>query len=166
MSLTESQEQILDAAMSCISRDGIEGASMRSVAREADVSLGLLSYHFDGKEDLIQAAFQLACDRVFDVTLAAVDATDDASEQVYHPLEHAHQQKSGHCDNKVAGAPIAKHKPNDQQDCNKDRDDPRRVDPQKRAECLGLGGEIGGARGNRIGHAGHTLKDTGWSDPM
>ena len=82
MSLSESQEQILDAAMQCISRDGIEGASMRSVAREADVSLGLLSYHFDGKEDLIQAAFQLACDRVYDVTLAAVDATDDAAEQV------------------------------------------------------------------------------------
>lgn len=82
MSLTESQEQILDAAMQCISRDGIDGASMRSVAREADVSLGLLSYHFDGKEDLIQAAFQLACDRVYEVTLAAVDASHDPIDQV------------------------------------------------------------------------------------
>ncbi len=82
MSLTDSQEQILDAAMSCISRDGIEGASMRNVAREADVSLGLLSYHFDGKEDLIQAAFQLSCDRVYDVTFAGVDQADDALEQV------------------------------------------------------------------------------------
>lgn len=82
MSLTESQEQILDAAMQCISRDGIEGASMRSVAREADVSLGLLSYHFDGKEDLIQATFQLACDRVYDVALASIDASDEPIDQV------------------------------------------------------------------------------------
>ncbi len=82
MSLSESQEQILDAAMSCISRDGIDGASMRSVAKEADVSLGLLSYHFDGKQDLIKAAFQLATDRVFDVAVAAIDPDDGAAEQV------------------------------------------------------------------------------------
>ncbi len=80
--LSDTQEQILDAAMSCISRDGIDGASMRSVAREADVSLGLLSYHFEDKRSLIVAAFQLATDRLLETTLESIDDTIDPEERV------------------------------------------------------------------------------------
>jgi AcrR family transcriptional regulator len=78
--LTTTQEQILDATMSCIVRDGIDGASLRNVAREADVSLGLLSYHFDDKRSLIEAAFRRATDRLYEATIQAVrqvDAPDD-----------------------------------------------------------------------------------------
>lgn len=80
--LTDTQEQILDATMSCIVRDGIDGASMRNVAREADVSLGLLSYHFDDKRSLIEAAFQLATDRLFDATVDSLDGVDGDDERV------------------------------------------------------------------------------------
>ena len=80
--LTDTQEQILDAALSCIVRDGLDGASMRSVAREADVSLGLLSYHFDDKWSLIEAAFQLATDRLYEATIASLDGIDDPDERV------------------------------------------------------------------------------------
>ena len=48
--LTESQELILDAAMACISRDGIDQLNLRAVAAEAGVSLGLLGYHFTDKQ--------------------------------------------------------------------------------------------------------------------
>jgi len=68
VTFTETQEQILDAAMHIIVRDGIDSTSMRAVAEEADVSLGLLSYHFEGKEGLIVSAFQLSCDRLLDYT--------------------------------------------------------------------------------------------------
>jgi AcrR family transcriptional regulator len=81
VTLSDTQEQILDATMSCIVRDGIEGASLRNVAREADVSLGLLSYHFDDKRSLIEAAFRRATDRLFDATtesLSDVVEPDDA----------------------------------------------------------------------------------------
>jgi AcrR family transcriptional regulator len=80
--LTETQEQILEAAMSCIVRDGLDGASMRNVAREAEVSLGLLSYHFDDKRSLIVAAFQLATDRLLETTLASLEGIDDPEERV------------------------------------------------------------------------------------
>ena len=80
--MTDTQEQILDAAMSCIVRDGLDGASMRSVAREADVSLGLLSYHFDDKWSLIEAAFQLATERLYEATLESLDGIADADERV------------------------------------------------------------------------------------
>ena len=60
----DSQEQILDATMQVIVREGLDSTSMRAVAEEADVSLGLLSYHFEGKEQLIVAAFRRATERL------------------------------------------------------------------------------------------------------
>ncbi len=82
VALTDTQEQILDATMSCIVRDGIEGASLRNVAREADVSLGLLSYHFDDKRSLIEAAFGRATDRLYEATIAAVTDVEGPDEAV------------------------------------------------------------------------------------
>ncbi len=82
VTLSDTQEQILDATMSCIVRDGIDGASLRNVAREADVSLGLLSYHFDDKRSLIEAAFQLATDRLFEATIESIDGVDGDDERV------------------------------------------------------------------------------------
>ena len=80
--LSETQEAILDATMSCIVRDGIDGASLRNVAREADVSLGLLSYHFDNRRSLIVAAFQLATDRLMETSLRSIEGSDDADGRV------------------------------------------------------------------------------------
>ena len=82
MELTDTQEQILDAAMSCIGRDGIDGASMRNVAREADVSLGLLSYHFDDKRSLIVAAFELSTNRLFEASVGSLGDIEGADDRV------------------------------------------------------------------------------------
>ena len=82
MARSDSQEQILDATIACIVRDGIDGASMRNVAREADVSLGLLSYHFDDKRSLIEAAFQFATDRLLDATLESLGGVVGADQRV------------------------------------------------------------------------------------
>ncbi len=83
MSFTESQEQILEATMQVIVRDGMDAASMRAVAEEADVSLGLLSYHFDDRENLIVAAFQLASERLVEFTVERLEAVGD------DPIERA-----------------------------------------------------------------------------
>ncbi len=83
MSFTETQEQILDAAMSIIVRQGIDSTSMRAVAEAADVSLGLLSYHFAGKEGLIVAAFRLSCDRLLEYTrMRTSGGGDDPAERL------------------------------------------------------------------------------------
>ncbi len=68
MTLTDTQHQILDAVELVIVREGLGGASMRQFAEEADVSLGLLSYHFDGKESLLVAAFTRAATRLFNAS--------------------------------------------------------------------------------------------------
>jgi AcrR family transcriptional regulator len=77
VAFTETQEQILDAAMQIIVRDGLEETSMRAVAEEAEVSLGLLSYHFEGKENLIVSAFRRAADRLMEITQELLDAAGD-----------------------------------------------------------------------------------------
>ena len=81
MNRSETQEQILDAVGSVILREGMGGASMRSVAKEADVSVGLLSYHFDDKQTLILAVFQRATDRLFEACASAAEEQQDPAEK-------------------------------------------------------------------------------------
>ena len=50
------QARILEAVLGLLARHGISGVSMRSVAREADVALGLVNYHYADKTSLIRAA--------------------------------------------------------------------------------------------------------------
>lgn len=52
----DGKARILQAVIDLLARQGISGVSMRAVAREAGVSLGLLSYHYADKTDLIRAA--------------------------------------------------------------------------------------------------------------
>lgn len=49
---------ILDGVLALLARDGIAGVSMRAVAREAGVALGLVHYYFDDKTTLIAAALR------------------------------------------------------------------------------------------------------------
>jgi AcrR family transcriptional regulator len=50
------QSRILEAVLRLLSRQGISGLNMRSVAREADVALGLVNYYYEDKVSLIRAA--------------------------------------------------------------------------------------------------------------
>jgi AcrR family transcriptional regulator len=52
------QALILEAVLSLLSRQGIAGVSMRAVAREAGVALGLVHYYFEDKTSLIAASLR------------------------------------------------------------------------------------------------------------
>lgn len=82
MAAAETQDTILDAVQSVIVRDGVRGASMRQVAQEADVSVGLLSYHFDDKDSLILAAFERASQELREASIDAAAAVEDADVKV------------------------------------------------------------------------------------
>ena len=49
---------ILEAVLRLLSHRGISGVSMRAVAREANVAVGLVHYHYVDKANLIAAALQ------------------------------------------------------------------------------------------------------------
>jgi AcrR family transcriptional regulator len=63
------QERILDAVVNLLAQGGISAVSMRAVAREAGVSLGLVNYHYEDKSSLIRAALR----RIEDQDIALVE---------------------------------------------------------------------------------------------
>ena len=55
MPVAERREQLIEAAITVASRDGIEAATVRAVAAEAGVSLGVVHYCFQDKSELMRA---------------------------------------------------------------------------------------------------------------
>lgn len=66
------EERILDAVLVLLSRRGISGVSIRAVAREAGVSLGLVNYYYDDKVSLIASALRRIEEQ--DIALVAPDS--------------------------------------------------------------------------------------------
>jgi AcrR family transcriptional regulator len=54
----ERRDKILEATWKLIARDGLGATSMRSLAAEAGYANGALAYYFEGKDELLQAAFE------------------------------------------------------------------------------------------------------------
>lgn len=54
----ERREKILESTWKLIARDGLGATNMRSLAAEAGYANGALAYYFEGKEDLLRAAFE------------------------------------------------------------------------------------------------------------
>lgn len=53
---TGARDRILDAAVRCIAREGMEGASMAAIAAQGGVSKGLLHYHYVDRAHLLAEA--------------------------------------------------------------------------------------------------------------
>lgn len=54
-SVEETKRRIVGAATEELAEKGIDGASMASIARRADVAPGTVHYHFDSMDDLVEA---------------------------------------------------------------------------------------------------------------
>jgi len=74
------QERILDATLALLSEHGISGVSMRAVARQAGVALGLVHYYYDDKVTLIGAALRRIEEQ--DVALVEPDAARSPEENL------------------------------------------------------------------------------------
>lgn len=77
---TGRQERILDAVLSLLAQHGISGVSIRAVAREAGVALGLVGYYYEDKVGLISAALRRI--EEWDVDLVTPDAAVGPEEQL------------------------------------------------------------------------------------
>ncbi|AEE44744.1 TetR/AcrR family transcriptional regulator [Cellulomonas fimi] len=55
MPVAERREQLIEAALAVASRDGIDAATVRAIAAEAGVSLGVVHYCFQDKDELLRA---------------------------------------------------------------------------------------------------------------
>lgn len=52
------RERILQAALDLIAEQGVAGMTYRSVSARADVPLGSMTYHFESRDLLLEAAFR------------------------------------------------------------------------------------------------------------
>ncbi|WP_176561198.1 TetR/AcrR family transcriptional regulator [Mycobacterium neglectum] len=69
------REQIIDAMLRCVARDGFHKTSMAAVVAESGLSAGAVYLYFKGKSDLIRAIAELVAGQGLSVVLdrAAVD---------------------------------------------------------------------------------------------
>lgn len=76
----ESKRKILDAAFKLIAKDGYESTSIAKIAKEAEVSKGLLYNYFNSKEDMVKVMLEEALDEG-DVLISGL-LSDDPKETI------------------------------------------------------------------------------------
>lgn len=74
---TSTDERILDATVAVLAREGVAGVSMRAVAREAGLSVGLANYYFENKTSLIAAALRRIGEKDLEL-VTPYEGVDDA----------------------------------------------------------------------------------------
>src|SRR5579884_1412256 len=60
----ERRAELLEAVWRVIARDGMEGTTIRGIAKETGWSTGVLSHYFADKGDIIGSALRLAYERI------------------------------------------------------------------------------------------------------
>lgn len=68
------KNELIDATLRVIAAEGVKAATVRTISEEAQVTQGLIRYHFNSKDDLIIAAYEKHMTSLIDV--AARGASD------------------------------------------------------------------------------------------
>lgn len=68
------RQALVAAAETVLAREGVGGASVRTICAEAGVSPGLLRHYFEGVDDLIAAAYEAVGQRIDTALDAALEA--------------------------------------------------------------------------------------------
>ncbi|MBW1831161.1 MAG: TetR/AcrR family transcriptional regulator [Deltaproteobacteria bacterium] len=82
-----SSQQIIDAAIRVLARQGYAKTSLLEIAKEAGMSKGALHYHYPTKEALIHAVLETACNVVQARTVQAWSPSDNPFEALRKTLE-------------------------------------------------------------------------------
>jgi AcrR family transcriptional regulator len=65
------RKELLQATWKVIARVGLEGATVREIAKESGYSNGVLAHYFESKDDIIISAHRLAFQNVYDRAIEA-----------------------------------------------------------------------------------------------
>lgn len=85
------RDRIIDACLDVIAEHGVAGTTHRLIARAADVSLGSMTYHFDGMADLLREAFERFARRYsasFEERMARCASADEARSALVDHIVH------------------------------------------------------------------------------
>lgn len=78
----ERREDLINATLDCIAELGIQGATVRQIAVRAGVSGGLIRHYFDGKEQMIHAAYRQLMQNMLAPSLSAADQETSAAQRL------------------------------------------------------------------------------------
>ncbi|RYX78703.1 TetR/AcrR family transcriptional regulator [bacterium] len=81
------RQRIVDAAITCLARDGWHGSTLATVAAEANISRGLISYHFSGRDDLFEVVLETVVKVIFENGAAQMNEKIDQVESATAKLE-------------------------------------------------------------------------------
>ena len=84
------QSRIIETARTRFLVDGVEGASLREIAREADTNIGMVYYYFPTKDDLFVAVLQSAYPKIvqrIEGALAPGASVAERFERLYTKLD-------------------------------------------------------------------------------
>jgi AcrR family transcriptional regulator len=71
------REALIAAALDLVAEGGVAAATVRAIADRAGVTPGLIRHYFDGKDDLIRAAFARVMDRMTEESEQAAETGTD-----------------------------------------------------------------------------------------
>lgn len=74
------REALIGAALSLMAEQGPEAATVRAIAERAGVTPGLIRHYFDGKDDLMLAAYARVMGRMTEANEAALSAVRGGAE--------------------------------------------------------------------------------------
>lgn len=86
--IDDRRQQILAAAVRCISQKGFDGVRLREVSREAGVSIGLIQHHFETRDELLANAIRHASAQLSERFQAAGDKVDDPWQRIVTLVDH------------------------------------------------------------------------------
>ncbi len=82
----ERRKIIAKATWNVIAREGLGGASVRSIAKEANLSLGAVRHYFQTQEELLEFAMQLVQEQVTERIMEHIQSPLPPKEQVLNIL--------------------------------------------------------------------------------
>jgi AcrR family transcriptional regulator len=94
-SVDETRRRLLDAAGRTFSRDGIQGATTREIAREAGVNEVTLFRHFKSKEQLLAAVIEKGLSSELDLMNAQGSWTENLKENLARYARHYYEHLEG-----------------------------------------------------------------------
>jgi AcrR family transcriptional regulator len=96
------RRQIVDTAIRTIATRGYSQASLAEIARQAGISKGVISYHFEGKEELVEEILSRLLREPAEFIKKRVDASDRAMDRLRSYVTANFEFMKTHRDNYVA----------------------------------------------------------------
>jgi len=87
MPLAQRRQQLVDAAIAVLTREGVPKATTRAIVAEAGTSLSVFHYCFDSKQELLDAVIKSLVGNSVDLAEASFEASASRQEMIRSGLE-------------------------------------------------------------------------------